>query len=117
MIWKPREKNRVRSLSYFCTVMPVAFSITSVTSVRFLSCMSPKVTAEVDCGVSFCGSISPVADRIQSVVQEPVPSVVVPAAAVTSIVSSTSIAPPGASCVGAGTEGAAAPGASSSTMS
>ena len=69
--------------------MPVAASITSLTVVMLRSFIWASVMTLVDCGVSFWESGRPVAERIHSVVQEPVSSVVVPGAAVTSRVSRT----------------------------
>ena len=69
--------------------MPVAASRVSLTVVMLRSFICASVMTLVDCGVSLWESGRPVAERIHSVVQEPVSSVVVPGAAVTSSVSRT----------------------------
>ncbi|KAG0919473.1 hypothetical protein G6F32_016131 [Rhizopus arrhizus] len=59
--------------------MPVAFSMTSRTDVMDRSSICRRVSTLGDCGVSRCDSTKPLAERIQSAVYSPVPSVVAPA--------------------------------------
>ncbi len=96
-------------------VMPVAASSASPIVVMLRSFICASVMTLVDCGVSRWLSGMPVAERIHSVVQEPVSSVTVPGAAVTSRVSRTKAPPssPSATAAAVAASSASVPTAAS----